>query len=30
VKFMKNSINLRTWSAVSTTQGGEILSSDSY
>jgi prepilin-type N-terminal cleavage/methylation domain-containing protein/prepilin-type processing-associated H-X9-DG protein len=30
VKFMKNSINLSTWSAVSTTQGGEIVSSDSY
>ena len=30
VRFVKNSINLSTWSAISTTQGGEIVSSDSY
>jgi prepilin-type N-terminal cleavage/methylation domain-containing protein/prepilin-type processing-associated H-X9-DG protein len=30
VKFMKNSINLNTWSALSTTQGGEVISSDAY
>ena len=30
VKFMKNSINLITWSALSTTQGNEVVSSDAY
>ena len=30
VRFFKNSINLVTWSAVSTTQGGEVVSADSY
>jgi prepilin-type N-terminal cleavage/methylation domain-containing protein/prepilin-type processing-associated H-X9-DG protein len=30
VKFMKNSINLNTWSALSTTQGNEVISSDAY
>jgi prepilin-type N-terminal cleavage/methylation domain-containing protein len=30
VKFLKNSINLATWQALSTTQGGEVLSADSY
>jgi prepilin-type N-terminal cleavage/methylation domain-containing protein/prepilin-type processing-associated H-X9-DG protein len=30
VQFMKNSINLYTWSSLSSTQGGEIISSDSY
>jgi prepilin-type processing-associated H-X9-DG protein len=30
VKFMKNSISLRTWSAISTSQGNEVVSSDSY
>jgi prepilin-type processing-associated H-X9-DG protein len=30
VKFFKNSINLYTWRALSTTQGNEIVSSDSY
>jgi prepilin-type N-terminal cleavage/methylation domain-containing protein/prepilin-type processing-associated H-X9-DG protein len=30
VRFVKNSINLSTWSAISTTQGNEIVSSDSY
>jgi prepilin-type N-terminal cleavage/methylation domain-containing protein/prepilin-type processing-associated H-X9-DG protein len=30
VKFIKNSISLVTWRALSTTKGGEIISSDSY
>jgi len=30
VKFMKNSINLFTWRALSTTQGSEVVSSDAY
>jgi prepilin-type processing-associated H-X9-DG protein len=30
VKFMKNSINLFTWRSLSTTQGGEVISSDAY
>jgi len=30
VKFIKNSINLNTWSAISTTQGGEVVSADAY
>ena len=30
VRFIKNSINLRTWQALSTTRGGEVISSDSY
>jgi prepilin-type N-terminal cleavage/methylation domain-containing protein/prepilin-type processing-associated H-X9-DG protein len=30
VRFIKNSINLTTWSAISTTQGNEIVSSDAY
>jgi prepilin-type processing-associated H-X9-DG protein len=30
VKFFKNTINIATWQAVSTTQGGEVISSDSY
>ncbi len=30
VKFVKNSINLFTWRALSTIQGGEIISADSY
>ena len=30
VKFMKNSISFYTWQALSTTQGGEVISSDSY
>ncbi|HEY2155920.1 MAG TPA: DUF1559 domain-containing protein, partial [Isosphaeraceae bacterium] len=28
VKFFKNTINLQTWQAVSTTQGGEVISAD--
>ena len=28
VKFIKNTINVRTWRALSTTQGGEIISAD--
>ncbi len=30
VHFIKNSINLRTWRALSTTQGNEVISGDSY
>jgi prepilin-type N-terminal cleavage/methylation domain-containing protein/prepilin-type processing-associated H-X9-DG protein len=30
VRWVKNTINLNTWRALSTTQGGEVLSSDSY
>jgi prepilin-type processing-associated H-X9-DG protein len=30
VKFIKNSISLNTWSALSTTKGGEVVSSDAY
>jgi hypothetical protein len=30
VRFVKNSINLNPWRALSTTQGGEVISSDSY
>jgi prepilin-type N-terminal cleavage/methylation domain-containing protein/prepilin-type processing-associated H-X9-DG protein len=30
VKFIKNSINLFTWRALSTTQGNEVISSDAY
>jgi hypothetical protein len=30
VKFIKNSINIATWRALSTTKGGEIVSSDAY
>ncbi|WP_337176116.1 DUF1559 domain-containing protein [Paludisphaera sp.] len=30
VRFMKNSISLPIWRALSTTQGGEVISSDSY
>ena len=30
VRFMKDSISLPTWRALSTSQGGEIISSDSY
>jgi prepilin-type N-terminal cleavage/methylation domain-containing protein/prepilin-type processing-associated H-X9-DG protein len=30
VKFIKNSINVFTWRALSTTQGGEVVSADSY
>jgi len=30
VRFLKNSINLSTWRALSTTQGNEVVSSDSY
>jgi prepilin-type N-terminal cleavage/methylation domain-containing protein/prepilin-type processing-associated H-X9-DG protein len=30
VKFMKNTVNLSVWRALSTTQGGEIVSADSY
>ena len=30
VKFMKNTISLPTWGALSTSQGGEVVSSDAY
>jgi prepilin-type N-terminal cleavage/methylation domain-containing protein/prepilin-type processing-associated H-X9-DG protein len=30
VRFIKNSINIRTWMALGTKAGGEVLSSDSY
>ena len=30
VRFVKNSINLYTWKSLSSTHGGEIISSDSY
>ncbi len=30
VKFFKNTVNIATWMALGTTQGGEVLSSDSY
>ena len=30
VHFAKNTIAITTWRALSTTQGGEVISSDSY
>ena len=30
VRFIKNSVSLMSYRALSTTQGGEVLSSDSY
>jgi prepilin-type processing-associated H-X9-DG protein len=30
VKFIKNSISLPTWRALSTTMGGEVISADAY
>jgi prepilin-type N-terminal cleavage/methylation domain-containing protein/prepilin-type processing-associated H-X9-DG protein len=30
VRFVKNSINIRTWRAMSTTRGGEVISADQY
>jgi prepilin-type N-terminal cleavage/methylation domain-containing protein/prepilin-type processing-associated H-X9-DG protein len=30
VKFMKNTINVATWRALSTTQGAEVISADAY
>jgi len=30
VKFIKNSISLPIWRALSTTQGGEVISADSF
>jgi prepilin-type processing-associated H-X9-DG protein len=30
VRFIKNSVNQLSYMALSTTQGGEVLSSDSY
>ena len=30
VRFVKNSVHIRTWRAMSTTQGGEIVSSDQF
>jgi hypothetical protein len=30
VRFVKNSVDVRTWRAMSTTHGGEIVSADQY
>ena len=30
VKFIKNSINLYTWQSLCSSQGSEVISSDSY
>jgi prepilin-type processing-associated H-X9-DG protein len=30
VKFIKNTVNLFTWRAISTTRGGEVVSSDAF
>ena len=30
VKFIKDSVNLTTWRALGTTNGGEVISGDSY
>jgi prepilin-type processing-associated H-X9-DG protein len=30
VRFFKDSINIFTWRALSTTMGGEVVSSDAY
>ena len=30
VKFIKNTINLFTWRAISSTEGGEVISADAY
>jgi hypothetical protein len=30
VRFVKNSISLYTWQALSTTHGSDVISSDSY
>jgi prepilin-type processing-associated H-X9-DG protein len=30
VQFFKNSINIQTWRALSTSRGGEVVSSDAY
>ena len=30
VKFVKDSVNLATWRALSTKDGGEVISSDAY
>jgi hypothetical protein len=30
VRFIKDSVNLLTWMALSTTKGGEIISADAY
>jgi prepilin-type N-terminal cleavage/methylation domain-containing protein/prepilin-type processing-associated H-X9-DG protein len=30
VRFIRNTINLQTWRALSTTKGGEVISADSY
>ena len=30
VRFVKNSVNLQTWWAIGSRNGGEVLSSDSY
>ena len=30
VHFVKNQVDLSVWRALSTTQGGEIISADSY
>ena len=30
VRFFKNTVNINTWQAVSTSQGNEVVSSDSF
>jgi hypothetical protein len=30
VRFLKNSVNIVTWRAIGTRNGGEVISSDSY
>jgi prepilin-type processing-associated H-X9-DG protein len=30
VRFIKNSVNLNSWRALSSSKGGEVLSSDSF
>ena len=30
VRFLKNSVNLYVWRALSTTKGGEVISADQY
>ena len=30
VKFIKNTINIQTWRALSSTKGGEVISADQF